>query len=99
METFRIYKDMEVTYAEFSRALKKLGFQNESTPTEYRYVNHSVNCIVKLPPKHPNSKVLKAYFASHSISLYYFEIIKDPHDLAKMIEKERLAATHKMAAA
>lgn len=92
MEIFRIYKDMEVTYKELSNALRKLGYRDESHDNRFRYVNHEHNSIVLLhKPKSDDEKVLKADFAGYSYALSAQGVIEDPHDLAKMIEKERLA--------
>ena len=89
MEPFRIHNDLETTYDEFSRALKKLGFQNESTPEEFRYVHAETGCIIKLRQKQPDTTLIKAYFANFSFAIYYNGLIENVHDLAKMIEKER----------
>lgn len=91
MEIFRIYKDMEVTYRELSDILRKLGYHDESYGDRFRYVNHEHNSIVLLrKPKCDDEKVLKADFAGYSYALAAQSVIEDPHDLAKMIEKERL---------
>jgi hypothetical protein len=81
-----------VTYRELSNILRKLGYRDESYDNRYRYVNDEHNSIVLLRmPKHESEKVLKADFAGYSYALSEQGVIEDPHDLAKMIEKERLA--------
>lgn len=93
METFRIYKDMDITYRELSNLLRKLGYRVEVLPDRIRYINEDFNSIVQLPlpRKGENENVEKSLIAGYSYALSAQGVIEDPHDLAKMIEKDRLA--------
>ena len=93
MEVFRIYKEMDISYRELSSMLRKLGYREERLPNQIRYVHDGFNSVVQLPlpRKNEDENVLKALIAGYSYALWAKGVIEDPHDLAKMIEKERLS--------
>lgn len=90
MEKFRIYKDMEVSYNEVEEALKQLGFKNHSDSKRFYFVKDTPNAIFKMPLKTSDEKVLKAHLAANSYGLWASGVIKDIHDFAKLIERNRL---------
>jgi hypothetical protein len=92
MERFRIYKDLEVSYREVEDALIQLGFRNASDTKRFYFVNDKFNAIFLMPFKPSTNTVLKAHFAANSYGLWATGVIKDIHDFAKLIEKNRLAS-------
>ena len=102
MPTFSIYKEIQPTYGEWLPILAELGFQKQvvdmkrpiskAITKQYRLENSAEKSIIILPYLPDDAPVLKAYFASYSIQLYWQGIIEDMQDMAKMIEKNRLAA-------
>ena len=108
MPTFSIYKEIQPTYGEWLPILEQLGFQKQvvdmkrpiskAHSKQYRLENKAEKSIIILPYMPDNAPVLKAYFASYSIQLYWQGIIEDMQDMAKMIERNRLAAEAKISA-
>ena len=107
MPTFSIYKEIQPTYGEWLPILEQLGFQKKvvdmqtlfgDKKPQYRLENTAEKSVIILPYLPDNAPVLKAYFASYSIQLYWQGIIEDMQDMAKMIERNRLAAEAKISA-
>lgn len=92
MEKFRIYKDLEVSYNEVEKALLQLGFRNASDTKRFYFVNDKHDAIFLMPFKKGTDTVLKAHFSANSYGLWATGVIKDIHDFAKLIEKNRFAA-------
>ena len=91
MRELRAYKDLEPTYNELAKALKKLGFKNRSTEELWAYANEKTGSIVVLPLKSDNDPVHKANFASLSWTLEGQGVLQHEYDLGKLIEQMRLA--------
>jgi hypothetical protein len=100
METFRIYKEIQPTYQEWLAVLEQLGFKKQIVELkpiagvkrpQYRLENSSFRSVIWLPVRPDDAPVLKAYFASYSSLLHLQGVIQDPQDMAKTIEKMRLA--------
>jgi hypothetical protein len=100
METFRIYKEIQPTYQEWFVVLEQLGFKKQIVELkpiagvkrpQYRLENAPFHSVIWLPFRPEDAPVLKAYFASYSNLLYLQGVISDPQEMAKSIEKIRLA--------
>jgi hypothetical protein len=91
MQYLKIYKEMVATYGEIADALKKLDFQDMSTTQHFRLVNTNHNSEVKLPARPLDTLFSKTNFAGYSHQLYMQGVIEDYDDLAKLVEKNRLA--------
>lgn len=89
METFRIYKNMSITPDELFEALTKLGYENKSNSEKRRFVKKSHNSVIELANESIDERLMKVYFAGFAYRLFLQGVINDPHDLAKMIEKNR----------
>lgn len=98
MEYATLYNDISATYGEVVMALKKLGFQDVSTPEQFCFVNQKHNSEIKLPVKPLDSAFFKADLIGYSYILYMQGIIKHRDDFAKRIEKNRQAKPKKQAA-
>jgi hypothetical protein len=98
MEYATLYNDISATYGEVVLALKKLGFQDISTPEQFRFVNEKHNSEIKLPIRPLDTAFFKADLIGYSYILYMQGVIKHRDDLAKRIEKNRLAKPRKQAA-
>lgn len=85
----RVYKELNVTYAEVAQALKQLGFQDESTTELFRFVNEAHQSEVKLPARPLDATFMKANTVGFSNLLYMQGVIKEPDRLVKLIEKNR----------
>ncbi|MEN9610096.1 MAG: hypothetical protein RLZZ628_910 [Bacteroidota bacterium] len=100
METFRIYKEIQPTYREWFALLEQLGFKKQIVELkpiagvkrpQYRLENKAFHSVIWLPWGTEDAPVLKAYFASYSNLLYLQGVISDPQEMAKSVEKMRLA--------
>ena len=89
METFKIYKNMAVTPDELFEALTKLGYANKSNSEKRRFVKKSHNSVIELANEPIDQRLMNIYFSGFSYRLFLQGVINDPHDLAKMIEKNR----------
>lgn len=90
MQYLQINENIIATYAEVAEALKKLGFQDMSTPKHFRLVHNAYNSEVKLPARPLDTLFSKVNLAGFSYQLYMQGVIKDYDDLAKLVEKNRL---------
>lgn len=98
MQYLHVYKEIVANYGEIAEALKKLGFQDESTEKHFRLVNTAHNSEVKLPTRPLDALFFKANLAGYSYQLYMQGVIDDYDDLAKTIEKNRLTRAVRIAA-
>jgi hypothetical protein len=99
METFKIYKNMSVTPDELFEALTKLGYDNQSNSEKRRFVKKTHKSVIELANEPIDARLMNMYFAGFSYRLFLQGVISDPHDLAKMIEKNREKAKTEMVAA
>jgi hypothetical protein len=97
METFKIYKNMSATPDELFEALAKLGYADKSTKEKRRFVKKTHNSVIELANEPIEERLMNIYFAGFSYRLFLQGVISDPHDLAKMIEKNRETAKSEMA--
>ncbi len=98
MQYLHVYKEIVANYGEIAQALKKLGFQDVSTEKHFRLVNAPLNSEVKLPARPLDALFSKANLAGYSYQLYMQGVIEEYDDFAKLIEKNRLAHTARVAA-
>jgi hypothetical protein len=99
MEYASLYNDITATYAEVARALMQLGFQDVSTPEQFHFVNEKHNSEIKLPARPLETPFYKANLIGYSYILYMQGVLKHRDDLAKSIEKNRMATKPKKQAA
>ena len=99
MQYLKINEKMTATYAEIAETLKKLGFQDMSTPKYFRLVNHTHNSEVKLPARPLDTVFSAVNFAGFSYQLYMQGVIEEQDDLAKLVEKNRLSDHSQLAVA
>lgn len=102
MRVFTIYKEIQPTYGEWLSLLAEMGYEkkivdikraiSKDHTKQYRLENPEHKSIIILPLLPDNEPVLKGLFASYSIQLYWEGVINDEQDMAKMIEKRRLAS-------
>ena len=98
MQYLNVYKEIVANYGEVAEALKKLGFQDVSTPKHFRLVNSIHNSEVKLPARPLDTIFSKVNLAGYSYQLYMQGVIEEYDDLAKLVEKNRLTNTAKVTA-
>jgi hypothetical protein len=95
MQYTRVYKEIAPTYQEVAQALKQLGYQEKTDSEHFLFVNDAHQSEVKLPARPYDAPFLKANLAGFSYLLFMQGVIKDPDNLAKLIEKNRLPLTSK----
>ena len=91
MEGRKVYKEMNITYGELAQALTQLGYKNESDSEHFRYVNKKYDSVVLLRANPVKRILFKAIVSGFSYQLYMQGVIEDYDDLAKLVEKNRLA--------
>ena len=99
MEYTSFYNDISATYGEVAVALTKLGFVDASTSEQFRFVNEPYNSDIKLPARPLDTPFSKANMIGYSYILYMQGVIQHRDDLAKRIEKNRVAKKSKKQAA
>ena len=93
METLKIYKNIEVTFQEFERAILRFGYQKSLKNDVIIYSNDAfdskifVSNLVK-----PSMKMLRADFAANAFLMEMKGVLENRNDIAKMIEQDRLDA-------
>jgi hypothetical protein len=95
MQYTQVYKEITPTYQEMAQVLTQLGYREETNATFFLFVNEAHQSEVKLPYQPYETPFMKANLAGFSYLLYMQGVIKDQDKLAKMIEKNRLAAAKK----
>lgn len=96
MEYISSYNDINATYGEVASALKKLGFQDVSTPERFRLVYEKHNSDINLPARPLETIFSKGNMIGYSYILYMQGVIDSRDDLAKLIQKNRLVSTLKL---
>jgi hypothetical protein len=101
MRVFTIHNEIQPTYGEWLSLLAEMGYDkkivdikrpiSKDHTKQYRLENTEHQSIIILPLLPDNAPVLKGLFADYSIQLYWQGVIEDEQDMAKMIEKKRLA--------
>ena len=89
MEYTKVYKNMEITYEEFDKALRSKKYAKKIVENKLIYSNKKFDSIILLPLKEEKDLVDSAHFASISYILSQKGVFKKEQDLAKWIEKYR----------
>lgn len=89
MRVLKAYKNMEPTFSELAKVLTALKFKNKSSKDYFVFINEKFDATVFLKINKEKNAVPKADFAVLSFILAEKEVIKDPFDIGKMIEKNR----------
>ncbi len=92
-----VYKEMNVTYGEVAQVLEQLGYRNVSTTEHFKFINEPYKSEIALPACPSNTLFVKANTVGFSNLLFMQGVIKDPNNLVKMIEKNRIKAQKTMA--
>ena len=85
-----VYKELNVTYGEVAQALKQLGYRDESNQAYFRFVNDTYESELLLPVRPLDTFFVKANTVGFSNLLFMQGVIKDPDNLVKLIEKNRV---------
>jgi hypothetical protein len=91
METLRMYKEMDVTYAELDMALLTFGYKKNINATRIFYEHTPSGSQVLVSPKaKPIDIVNKGWFVAYAYNMECMGAIEHRDDLAKLIEQKRL---------
>ena len=67
MERIGIYKDLKVSYGEFTKALSQLGYYKMPTDEATLYINDDYDSIIRISNHHkPDKMMLLAVFTSEA---------------------------------
>ena len=93
MERVGIYKDLKVSYGEFTAALLRLGYRKVPKEEAIFYVNDEHGSVIRLSHRStPDKMMMLALFAGEAYSMEMMGVIEHRDDIAKMIEQDRLDA-------
>ena len=95
----KIFVEVSVTNQELMKVLMQIGFRNESSEEDYRFVNDKYNSIVVLPVRPLDEAVQRMYLASYSYQLYLQGVIRDEENLVKKVLQNRTKGSPKKAIA
>ncbi len=98
MEGRKVYKEMAITYGELAQALTQLGYKNESDVDYFRYVNKKHDSVILLRANSSNRTLFKAIISGFAYQLSMQGVIEEEDDLAKLVERNRMASNASMAA-
>lgn len=93
----KTFAKSSVTYGEMIEALEKLGYRQEFDGKYYRYINDEHNSIILVPVCSPDELVEKVYLETDSRRLYNQGVIKEEDGFIRLIQKNRLKKTKKLA--
>ena len=93
MATIGIYKDLKVSYGEFTTALLRLGYRKVPQEDATFYVNDAYGSIIRIGHRNtPDKMMMLALFAGEAYSMEMMGVLEHQDDIAKMIEQDRLDA-------
>ena len=93
MEVVRIYKDLKVSYREFTQALLRLGYYKVPKDKATFYVNDEFDSVIRIAHLNtPDKMMILGAFAAESYLMEMKGVIEHRDDIAKMIEQDRLDA-------
>ena len=93
MERVGIYKDLKVSYGEFTAALLRLGYRKVPQEDAIFYVNDEYGSVIRIGHRNtPDKMMMLALFAGEAYSMEMMGVIEHRDDIAKMIEQDRLDA-------
>ena len=88
-----IYKDLKVSYGEFTKALLRLGYHKEPIEDAILYVNDEYDSVIRIGHRNtPNKMMMLAVFTSEAYLMEMKGVLEHRDDIAKMIEQDRLQA-------
>lgn len=93
----KTFAKSSVTYGEMIEALEKLGYRQEFDGKYYRYINDEHNSIILVHVCSPDEFVEKVYLETDSRRLYNQGVIKEEDGFIRLIQKNRLKKTKKLA--
>ncbi|MEK7257762.1 MAG: hypothetical protein AAB316_23595 [Bacteroidota bacterium] len=82
-------KIIDPTYAELAKALKNLGFKNQSTEDTFRYAHKKTGVVCTLPMKPDHAIVERGSYAHLTLVMEWYGLIKDRDELGQIIEINR----------
>lgn len=92
----KVYHNLVVTYNEFFEAIKRIGYKELPSETDYKFMPPKGKSVLSIPKKKCDGSPCKLYekmttldFFSYCQSLYLRYEIDEFDDLAKMIERKR----------
>jgi hypothetical protein len=106
MYTINRYKELQPTYGEWLPILEQLGFEKNVVEKEnflgemrkvYRLENSTEKFFFILPYLPDDAFVMENFYVSCTSQLYWLGLIENEQDMAKMIEKKRLALRNQTA--
>ena len=93
MEVVRIYKDLKVSYGEFTQALLRLGYYKVPKDKATFYVNDEFDSVIRIAHLNtPDKMMILGAFAAEAYLMEMKGVLEHRDDIAKMIEQERLDA-------
>ena len=93
MERVGIYKDLKVSYGEFTQALLRLGYRKVPKEDVTFYVNDEYGSVIRIGHRNtPDKMMMLALFAGEAYSMEMMGVLEHRDDIAKMIEQDRLDA-------
>ena len=93
MARIGIYKDLKVSYGEFTQALLRLGYRKISKEEAIFYVNDEFDSVIRLSHRNtPDKMMMLAVFTSEAYLMEMKGVLEHRDDIAKMIEQDRLDA-------
>ena len=96
MERIGIYKDLKVSYGEFTKALLQLGYYKMPADEATLYINDDYDSVIRISNHHkPDKMMLLAVFTSEAYLMEMKGVIESRDDIAKMIEQDRLDALNR----
>ncbi len=98
MSDRNLMKNIEVNFGELSQALVQLGYKILDEGENVRFVHKKSGSRVLIKKREPSKNIWHPIFVATSNELVLFGILEDQADLAKLIEKNRLATAQKAAA-
>ena len=96
MEVLRIYKDLKVSYGEFTQALLRLGYRKVPKDAATLYVNDEFDSIIRVAHLNtPDRMMIMGAFAAEAYLMEMKGVIEYRDDIAKMIEQDRLDSANR----
>ena len=93
MERIGIYKDLKVSYGEFTQALLRLGYRKIPKDDATFYVNDEYDSVIRIGHRStPDKMMILAIFTSEAYLMEMKGVLTHRDDIAKMIEQDRLDA-------
>ena len=94
MEIVRIYKNLKVSYGEFTHALSRLGYYKVPKENATLYVNDEFDSVIRISNLNtPEKMMILGTFSAEAYLMEMKGVIECRDDIAKMIEQDRLDAS------